>query len=528
IRNGVTKVEIISETTNEIVVGTTLKYEDAVARIYRENGTTEDVILSPSNTTGGDTSTAGKKTVTYTYKGASAIFEIYVVDVRAKELEIVSLPHKTVYKEGEEFDPDGLSVNVKYNNGDVLPCSDYELSSVDDSAGEKNVEITYLDISTSFEITYEKKDIETLEIISEPDKTEYIEGEDFNPIGMVVKAVFTDGTSRNITDYTVGEINGTGEVEIIISRDGIETTITVNVRHDLECIDENAATCLEDGNIKYYKCTKCNGFFSDEDADNEIEENSWIIKAIGHKPAQSVKENEVFAGCDKEGSYDEVIYCGECNIEISRKKITVKKLGHSWSEWKETKPATTTSNGEQKRVCVNCNEIETKEILKIDNQSQETPISDKPEPAPTVPEPSSPDAGFVDMYRLYNPNSGEHFYTSNAGERDHLVSAGWSSEGIGWKAPTTSNTPVYRLYNPNAGDHHYTMNKAERDNLISVGWNDEGIGWYSDDEQGVPLYRQYNPNAVTGSHNYTTNKSENDWLISVGWNGEGIGWYGVK
>ena len=135
---------------------------------------------------------------------------------------------------------------------------------------------------------------------------------------------------------------------------------------------------------------------------------------------------------------------------------------------------------------------------------------------------------YIEMHRLYNPNSGEHFYTASTAEKNHLVSVGWKYEGIGWKAPASSNTPVYRLYNPNAGDHHYTMNKSERDHLISVGWNDEGIGWYSDDAKGVPLYRQYNPNAVAGSHNYTINKAENDHLASIGWNAEGVGWYGVK
>lgn len=132
-----------------------------------------------------------------------------------------------------------------------------------------------------------------------------------------------------------------------------------------------------------------------------------------------------------------------------------------------------------------------------------------------------------DMYRLYNPNSGEHFYTANAGERDYLNRIGWNYEGVGWKAPVTSAHPVYRLYNPNAGDHHYTMNAGERDNLVRLGWNYEGIGWYSDDSEAVPLYRQYNPNARTGSHNYTTSRTENDYLASIGWNTEGIGWYGL-
>ena len=131
------------------------------------------------------------------------------------------------------------------------------------------------------------------------------------------------------------------------------------------------------------------------------------------------------------------------------------------------------------------------------------------------------------LYRLYNPNSGEHFYTSNSAERNTLISVGWNDEGIGWFAPIHSNTPVYRLYNPYAGEHHYTMNTGERDALVAAGWRYEGIGWYSDDSQRVPLYRQYNPNAFANNHNYTTSLAENDYLVSIGWRAEAIGWYGV-
>lgn len=131
------------------------------------------------------------------------------------------------------------------------------------------------------------------------------------------------------------------------------------------------------------------------------------------------------------------------------------------------------------------------------------------------------------MYRVYNPNSGEHFYTRSAFEKNHLVSLGWHDEGIGWYAPT-AGAPVYRLYNPNAGDHHYTLSVVERDHLVRVGWNYEGIGWYSDLSKEVPLYRVYNPNAVTGTHHYTRNRGEAQYLDEIGWNYEGIGWYGVS
>lgn len=33
------------------------------------------------------------------------------------------------------------------------------------------------------------------------------------------------------------------------------------------------------------------------------------------------------------------------------------------------------------------------------------------------------------MYRLYNPNSGEHFYTASDVEKDATVAAGWNYRG---------------------------------------------------------------------------------------------------
>ena len=138
------------------------------------------------------------------------------------------------------------------------------------------------------------------------------------------------------------------------------------------------------------------------------------------------------------------------------------------------------------------------------------------------------DQGTVEMHRLYNPNSGEHFFTGNVGEKDFLITLGWSYEGVAWYAPESSSVPVYRLYNPNAGDHHYTMNKGERDILIELGWNDEGIGWYSSDAKAVSVFRLYNPNALSaGTHHFTANEGERDILVELGWNDEGIGWYGI-
>ena len=136
------------------------------------------------------------------------------------------------------------------------------------------------------------------------------------------------------------------------------------------------------------------------------------------------------------------------------------------------------------------------------------------------------------MNRLYNPNSGEHFYTADLKEKEALVALGWNDEGYGWVSPTVENgkangKPVFRLYNPNAGDHHYTVDEREARTLISYGWKDENVGWYS--AGAVTVWRQYNPYANgAGSHNYTTDRAENDYLVSLGWVGEGRAWSALK
>lgn len=132
-----------------------------------------------------------------------------------------------------------------------------------------------------------------------------------------------------------------------------------------------------------------------------------------------------------------------------------------------------------------------------------------------------------DMFRLYNPNSGEHFYTASDEERDYLINAGWTYEGVAWKAPL-DGVPVYRFYNPNAGEHHYTYRAEERDHLINAGWILEEGGWFSDPEETVPLYRLYNPNEFANNHHYTTDLDEFLALIEFGWVDEGSAWHGVK
>lgn len=135
-------------------------------------------------------------------------------------------------------------------------------------------------------------------------------------------------------------------------------------------------------------------------------------------------------------------------------------------------------------------------------------------------------ADSMPVYRLYNENTGEHFYTPGVGERNGLIYIGWKYEGIGWWG-ATSGAPVYRMYNPNAkgGDHYYTRDHNEAQHLASLGWHWDNNGaplFYSAGD--INLYVAYNPNAKSGAHNYTTNGSEQNNLLSHGWLFGAVAW----
>ena len=159
--------------------------------------------------------------------------------------------------------------------------------------------------------------------------------------------------------------------------------------------------------------------------------------------------------------------------------------------------------------------------------TQATRACAAPAAGQTLAEDDGPAVKYLNMFRLYNPNSGEHFYTSSQKELKTVCEAGWRYEGVGWVSPD-SGAAVFRLYNPNAGDHHYTTSSRERDGLVRAGWRYEGIGWRSEGDDGTAVLRQYNPNARAGAHNFTVSPQEAKHLVAAGWRDEGRAWFASR
>ncbi|MFC4652556.1 5'-nucleotidase C-terminal domain-containing protein [Lactococcus nasutitermitis] len=130
------------------------------------------------------------------------------------------------------------------------------------------------------------------------------------------------------------------------------------------------------------------------------------------------------------------------------------------------------------------------------------------------------------VYRLYNPSSGEHFYTMSSYERNSDVKLGWKNEGIAFQT-SAKGAAVYRLYNKNTGEHFYTTSAYEKNSLIKSGWSYENIAYHTATAAtGTAIYRIYNPQS--GLHFYTTNAYEKNNLVKLGWRYESIAWYAAK
>ncbi len=93
-----------------------------------------------------------------------------------------------------------------------------------------------------------------------------------------------------------------------------------------EAVIENSvgATCTEDGRYEsVVYCVEC---------DAEISRDVIVVNHTGHKSGTAVKENITNATCTEEGSYDSVIYCTVCHEEISRDVVAIPMVAHTAGE----------------------------------------------------------------------------------------------------------------------------------------------------------------------------------------------------
>ena len=126
------------------------------------------------------------------------------------------------------------------------------------------------------------------------------------------------------------------------------------IGHTEEVVSGKAATCTETGLTEGKKCSVCGETLvaqeeipvrghKDENGDYECDDCEAKL-CTEHTPSEAVRENEIAATCTSEGSYDLVVKCSVCGVEISRESNAISKLDHT-EETVPGKDATCTEKG---------------------------------------------------------------------------------------------------------------------------------------------------------------------------------------
>ena len=142
--------------------------------------------------------------------------------------------------------------------------------------------------------------------------------------------------------------------------DQFETRDTVHV-HSYESV-VTAPTCTQQG-YTTHTCTECGHSYVDS-----------YVAALGHTPAQPVKEKEIPATCETSGSYEHVVHCSLCDLILSSELIKTPALGHNY-EAVVTEP-TCTEQGYTTHTCSACGDSYVDEYVDALDHDYESEIVD--------------------------------------------------------------------------------------------------------------------------------------------------------
>lgn len=183
-----------------------------------------------------------------------------------------------------------------------------------------------------------------IEIVSKPDKLNYDLKQELDSTGMVVKAVYNDGTRTAVSDYTLQGFDSKteGEKTVTVAYNDFTAEFTVTVKHTHEYYSEitKQPTCSEKGE-RTYKCDICGDIYTEDIAKTEHDYEDTVVKPT----------------CTERG-YTEHI-CKVC--ADSYKDDYIPALGHDHIS-QITKQMTCETDGEKTFTCTRCGDTYTEAI----------------------------------------------------------------------------------------------------------------------------------------------------------------------
>lgn len=248
-------IEITPPTKTEYVEGQNLDLDGAIATLFYNDGKTKDVMITSDMISGYDPTKTEVQTITVSVDGKTATFSVNVIAKAVETIEIISLPTKTEYIQGQELDLTGAKVLVTHNDGsfeivdvtsefvtitledgstELIVVTSASISGFDKhSVGEQTITVTIDGKTATFNVIVIARAVETIAIASAPEKIEYVEGQPLDITGTAIVLTYNDGTTELVEvtpDMVSGfDTNVFGQQQITVTYEGKTTTFTIVV-----------------------------------------------------------------------------------------------------------------------------------------------------------------------------------------------------------------------------------------------------------------------------------------------------------
>lgn len=187
------------------------------------------------------------------------------IPVAATDAELVSITLnaenvKTEYFVGDSFNNTGLVVTANYEDETTQIATNYSVSPEMLSADTENVTVTYRGKTAEIPVTVTNPKVTAIEIVVPPTKTAYKEGETFNPSGMVLNALYENGTKKETTEYSYSPTREltVSDTEMMISYTG------ENVAENMAAVSQSITVSEKGGSVTSDKISVYVSLFGDE------------------------------------------------------------------------------------------------------------------------------------------------------------------------------------------------------------------------------------------------------------------------
>ncbi len=212
---------------------------------------------------GFNTAKPGTQKLRIYFEGYVNTFNVEVKESAVILVKIDNFPTKLDYIEGQEFDPDGMSAVVFFDNGThrIVTAEDLEFTGFDtNKLGVQTVSVSFRGVSDSFDVNVVAKKLVGIEVDASEATTEYYDGDTFSSEGIKVYKVYDSGIREFIPEgeYTVSEpsTKTEGEKTVTVKYQGFTAEYTVSVTKrsvaDLELVYEgDMISCVTNGEFNH-------------------------------------------------------------------------------------------------------------------------------------------------------------------------------------------------------------------------------------------------------------------------------------